>query len=215
MRGCWLPTRSMQPTPWTPPPAIYYHLQQRLAYRQDLVKMRTQERNHLHALCHHPHADAAIIQRQRQHLAYLSGQIEALKTEVKTLLAGDHPWRKARRLQTIKGLARSSPPGSWSPQCSPFATRRNNCCLRWPGTLSAPLWLLPAATRSASRTDPVTPNCAPCSIWPPYPPLATPRRSKLSMTAYSRGKPNKVARVAARAQTRPHCVGRRGEGARL
>ena len=96
--------RQMQPAAWTPPPAIYYRLQQRLSYRQDLVEMRAQERNRLHALTHNPHADQAVVQRLRHHLSYLEGEIEALEAELQALLAQDHPWADAaRRLSTIKG----------------------------------------------------------------------------------------------------------------
>ena len=40
----------LQPEPWTPPPPIYYALQQRLAQRDDLLNLRQQVRNQLHAL---------------------------------------------------------------------------------------------------------------------------------------------------------------------
>jgi transposase len=97
--------RQMQPPAWTPPPAIYYQLQQRLSYRQDLVETRAQERNRLHALTHNPHADQAVVQRLRHHLTYLDGEIEALEAELQALLAQDHPWADAaRHLSTIKGL---------------------------------------------------------------------------------------------------------------
>jgi len=96
--------RQMQPVAWTPPPAIYYHLQQRLSYRQDLVEMRTQERNRLHALTHNPHAEQAVVRRLRRHLSYLDRESKALEAELQALLAQDHPWADAaRRLSTIKG----------------------------------------------------------------------------------------------------------------
>ena len=40
----------LQPEPWTPPPQIYYALQQRLAQRDDLLNLRQQVRNQLHSL---------------------------------------------------------------------------------------------------------------------------------------------------------------------
>ncbi len=189
----------MQPTPWTPPPAIYYHLQQRLAYRQDLVKIRTQERNHLHALRHHPHADAAIIQRQRQHLAYLTGQIKALEAELKTLLAGDHPWREAaRRLQTIKGFGPIVT--AWllvATQCFAFCDT--------PEQAAAYAGLVPyprhsgsslRATRSTGRTGHAQLRTmlymAALSAARHTPPVKA-----LYDRLLARGKPNKVARVAA------------------
>jgi transposase len=97
--------RQLQPAPWTPPPAIYYQLQQRLSYRQDLIEMRTQQRNRLHALTHHPHAEPTIEQRLRHHLDYLDREIKALEAELSALLRQHHPWAEAaRRLRTIKGL---------------------------------------------------------------------------------------------------------------
>jgi transposase len=40
----------LQPARWTPPPAIYTELRQRLVHRDALVDIRTQFRNQLHAL---------------------------------------------------------------------------------------------------------------------------------------------------------------------
>ncbi len=44
----------LQPAPWTPPPAIYTELQQRLVHRDALVAMRQQARQQLHALVQQP-----------------------------------------------------------------------------------------------------------------------------------------------------------------
>jgi transposase len=44
----------LQPTPWTPPPAIYEELQQRLAQRAALIDLRQQVRNQRHALTQKP-----------------------------------------------------------------------------------------------------------------------------------------------------------------
>ena len=38
------------PTPWTPPPAVYHELRQRLVARDALMEMRQQARNQHHAL---------------------------------------------------------------------------------------------------------------------------------------------------------------------
>jgi transposase len=97
--------RMIQPTPWTPPPAICEQLHQRLAQREDFLHMRTQERNRLHALRHHPNADQTLIRRLKRHIGYLEGEIDALQAEIEALLLGDHEWRDAaRRLLTIKGV---------------------------------------------------------------------------------------------------------------
>ncbi len=92
-------------TPWTPPPQIYYELQQRLAYRDDLVAMRLQERNRLHALQHHATIVSSIQQRLEQHIQRLSAQISQLDQEIETLLAAEHEWTaSAVRLQSIPGI---------------------------------------------------------------------------------------------------------------
>lgn len=41
---------TLQPTPWTPPPAVYHDVRQRLVARDALLAMRTQARNQRHAL---------------------------------------------------------------------------------------------------------------------------------------------------------------------
>ncbi len=97
--------RQMQPERWSPPPAIYHSLQQRLAYRADLLHMHTQERNRQHALLHHAQAEPAVLQRVQQHLAYLEDQIAALEAELQTLLRHSLAWGDAaRRLMTIPGI---------------------------------------------------------------------------------------------------------------
>ena len=40
----------LQSAPWTPPPQIYYELQQHLAQRDTLLDLQQQVRNQLHAL---------------------------------------------------------------------------------------------------------------------------------------------------------------------
>jgi len=97
--------RLMQPAPWVPPPAVCEQLQQRLAQREDLLAVRTQERNRLHALRHHPHADPSVIERFARHLRFLAAEIEALNREIRSLLLGDHAWSAAaRRLIAIPGI---------------------------------------------------------------------------------------------------------------
>lgn len=93
------------PEPWTPPPPICEQLQQRLAYRDDLLHIQTQQRNRLHALQHNPHAAASLITRLEQHLSLLQADIQALTTEIDALLHSHHAWAEAtRRLLTIPGI---------------------------------------------------------------------------------------------------------------
>jgi transposase len=53
----------LQPAPWTPPPAIYTELQQRLVHRDALIVMRQQLRTQLHALTQQPHVVASVRAR--------------------------------------------------------------------------------------------------------------------------------------------------------
>jgi transposase len=93
------------PEPWTPPPPICEQLQQRLAYRDDLLHIQTQQRNRLHALQHNPHAEASLIQRLQQHLAFLKADIAALSAEVDALLHSQHTWAEAtQHLLSIPGI---------------------------------------------------------------------------------------------------------------
>ena len=98
--------RRMQPDPWTPPPAVCEQLQQHLSRHEDLHKMLTQERNRLHALQQHPHADPTLIQQLQHHIGYLQHELRALRqTLQQRLTTGDHPWAAAaRRLLTIQGV---------------------------------------------------------------------------------------------------------------
>lgn len=93
------------PEPWIPPPPICEQLQQRLAYRDDLLHIQTQQRNRLHALQHNPHAEAALIQRLQQHLAFLKADLEALTDEIEALLHSHHAWAEAtQHLLSIPGI---------------------------------------------------------------------------------------------------------------
>ncbi len=94
----------LQPAPWTPPPAVYHELRQRLMAREALLEMRQQARNHRHALLQWPvqvesvrtHLDAAILD--------LDGRIASLERELATVLA-DGAWAEsATLLQTIPGV---------------------------------------------------------------------------------------------------------------
>ncbi|MGB7340513.1 MAG: IS110 family transposase [Phototrophicaceae bacterium] len=95
----------MELSNWTPPPTIYHDLQQRLAYRDDLVAMRLQERNRLHALSHQSTIIASVQQRLEAHIQIMTQQIKELDQEIKALLASDHEWaQSAIYLQSIPGI---------------------------------------------------------------------------------------------------------------
>lgn len=97
--------RQRQPDRWTPPPPIAEQLTQRLRQRDDLLGIKTEETNRLHALRQNPHAEASILDRLERHIAFLQAEIDTLDQELADLLAGDHAWAAAaRRLLTIPGV---------------------------------------------------------------------------------------------------------------
>lgn len=95
----------MQPDLWTPPPVIYHELQQRLAYRDDLVGMRIQERNRLHALSHQTVIVSSVRHRLEAHIQLLTAQIKDLDREIDELLGSNHEWYQSSiYLQSIPGI---------------------------------------------------------------------------------------------------------------
>jgi transposase len=96
----------VQPPRWTPPPPIYYELQQRLAERAALRDQRQQVVNRLGALQASGRAVAAVVTRMQTHIAWLDGQIAEVTGELATSLTLDEHWAAtAARLQTIPGIA--------------------------------------------------------------------------------------------------------------
>jgi transposase len=95
----------LQPAPWTPPPAIYAELQQRLAQRDALVDLRTQLRNQRHALLQQPVVIASVRERMDVLIHTLTEQIAAVETELATAVQQDDAWAAAAaRLQSITGI---------------------------------------------------------------------------------------------------------------
>jgi transposase len=110
----------LQPGLWTPPPAIYEELEQRLTQRDTLLLMRGQLRNQLHALGHMPVVIAQVRQRMEALDQTFTAQLTDIETELATLLPTedlevenseegepslDLAWaRTLVRLQTIPGI---------------------------------------------------------------------------------------------------------------
>jgi transposase len=95
----------LQPAPWTPPPQIYAALQQRLAQRDDLLTLRQQVRNQLHALEQHPEVIAEVRARMESLLATFAAQLTEVDDEIAATLRQDAAWAAAAaRLQSIKGI---------------------------------------------------------------------------------------------------------------
>ena len=77
---------ALQPTPWTPPPAVYHEVRQRLVARDGLLAMRTQARNQRHALQQWPVVVAGVRQHLDELITDLDRRIAALETEIAAVL---------------------------------------------------------------------------------------------------------------------------------
>jgi transposase len=93
-----------QPESWTPPPAVYHELRQRLVARDGLLTMRQQARNQVHALEQWPVRVAAVHQQMTQVIESLDEQVRTLEKAIEQVLA-DGAWAaSATHLQSIPGL---------------------------------------------------------------------------------------------------------------
>lgn len=96
---------TLQPEAWTPPPAVYEELRQRLVERDALLDMRQQVRNQRYALKHNPHVIASIGQRMDEHLRLLDTQIKQVEAEIQQAMTQDAAWAAAaQRLRSIPGV---------------------------------------------------------------------------------------------------------------
>jgi transposase len=95
--------RMVQPKVWTPPPLDMQHLHQIMRHREAYVRMRTEEKNRLHALQHRAQAAEEVLQACSTTIAFLDQQIAALEQAFKTHLE-DHPaWKKNLDILTSIG----------------------------------------------------------------------------------------------------------------
>jgi transposase len=95
----------LQPAPWSPPPAVYTELEQRLTQRDALLDLRQQVRNQLHALAQGPVVIASVRARMEALIATLTQQLAAVEAEIQMVLSQDAAWAAAAaRLQTIPGI---------------------------------------------------------------------------------------------------------------
>jgi transposase len=78
--------QALLPERWTPPPHIYYELQQRLAQRCSFLELRTQASNQLHALAVSPVVVPAVRQRLEQLIATINRQLAQLHGELLALV---------------------------------------------------------------------------------------------------------------------------------
>lgn len=93
-----------QPQRWSPPPAIYHELRQRLIARDGLLSMRQQARNQRHALEQYPVLVSSVLTHLDEVIADLKQRIKTLDDEIATVLANGEWADSAKVLQTISGV---------------------------------------------------------------------------------------------------------------
>jgi len=93
-----------QPARWTPPPAVYHELRQRLVARDVLMAMRQQARNHRHALRQWPVVVASVQSHLDDRITELDDRIGTREGELAQVLANGAWAESARLLQTIPGI---------------------------------------------------------------------------------------------------------------
>ena len=101
---------SLRPAPWTPPPAIYHELEQRLQLRQQLLDARQVARNQRHAVQAGAPVIADVAQRLAGVVQFYDEQLASLDAELRAHLpAPDDPATAAwaanyALLDSIKGI---------------------------------------------------------------------------------------------------------------
>lgn len=78
---------TLHPPVWTPPPAVYHEVRQRLLVRDGLVTMRQQARNQLHALAQWPVVVAGAEAPLTAVIADVDARIAVLEGEIAAVLA--------------------------------------------------------------------------------------------------------------------------------
>ena len=79
---------ALRPSVWTPPPAVYHEVRQRLLVRGGLVTMRQQARNPLHALVQWPVVVAGAADQLTAVIADADARIATWEGEIAAVLAG-------------------------------------------------------------------------------------------------------------------------------
>jgi transposase len=97
--------RDLRPARWTPPPAEVQQLQLLLRQRDDLVAMRVQTTNRLHALAQWPALPADLADPLRAVLAVVEEQVAHLETRIQAhAAAAGTIAAEVARLDAIKGV---------------------------------------------------------------------------------------------------------------
>ena len=186
------------PEPWTPPPAVYHELRQRLSARALLLSTRQQVRNHRHALIQWPVVVAGVQEQLEQVIAQLDAQIVALDTAIAQVLAHGEWAESALLLQSITGVGTLTT--AWL-----LVTTLNFTLGSTPNALSAYAGLAPhphdsgSSIHSRRRIGHAGNRQLRTALY--LATLSAARRNPMIRTFYTRlraaGKPMKVARCAA------------------
>ena len=86
-----------RPDPWTPPPAVYHELRQRLAARDALLEMRKLAQNHRHALRQWPVVVESVLSQLDQSIVDLNRRMQQLEAELAAILQ-DSAWAESAAL---------------------------------------------------------------------------------------------------------------------
>jgi transposase len=86
-----------RPDPWTPPPAVYHQLRQRLAARDALLEMRKLAQNHRHALRQWPVVVESVLAQLDESIADLNRRMQQLEDELAAILQ-DSAWAESAAL---------------------------------------------------------------------------------------------------------------------
>lgn len=79
---------------WNPPDLDLEELQLMMRHRGELVSMKTQESNRLHALERRPRKPRAVIKVVQEHIRFLEKRIEKLEDEFKKAVKKHPQWQK-------------------------------------------------------------------------------------------------------------------------
>jgi transposase len=132
-----------RPDPWTPPPAVYHELRQRLAARDALLEMRKLAQNHRHALSQWPVVVERVLAQLDESIADLNRRMQQLEDELAAILQ-DSAWAEAAALVlSITGIGML--PAAWL-----LVTTRHFTIAAMPESLAAYAGLAPLPHDSGS-----------------------------------------------------------------
>ncbi len=94
----------LRPPVWTPPPAVYHEVRQRLLVRDGLVTMRQQARNQLHALSQWPVVVAGAETPLTAVIADFDARIAMLEGEIAAVLAASEWGESLGYLTSAPGI---------------------------------------------------------------------------------------------------------------